>query len=307
MGQKPKILVITGPTAVGKSDISIKLACEFDAEIICADSMQIYHGMDIGTGKITYREKMLVPHHLIDAAEPCDPYTVGRYVEQARTIIGQLTKKRKNIIVSGGTGLYINALINGYNFASAECSEEIRLRYRDKAEKEGNEALHQELLRRDPESAQKISANDQKRMIRALEILELTGESKSSRAAQSESSDREFDSLVIVLTLDRAELYAKINARVDKMLCAGLENEVRSLLPYRNYSSMQAIGYKEFINYFDGHSTETEAVADIKKHSRNYAKRQMTFFRSMRAEKLFIDAGKEQDIFDKAKQFYQET
>jgi len=326
--QKPKLLVITGPTAVGKSAVAVQLARAFGAEIISADSMQIYRGMDIGTGKISPGEAMGVPHHLIDIVAPDAPYSVGNFITDARAIIGQLYAQGKSIIVSGGTGLYINALVNGYNLAGAGHSEAVRARCREKAAREGNGALYAELAARDSESAAKISPNDQKRLIRALEILELTGEAKSARAKAS-GSGREFDVLTIVLACEREKLYDKINRRVDSMLGNGLEREVERLLPYRDCQSMQAIGYKEFVGYFDGRASYAQTVGAVKQHSRNYAKRQMTFFRSMpagvrneelgvRSEelgvrgqfqnafggKLCIDAEDGQAVFDAVKRFF---
>ncbi|MCL2798270.1 MAG: tRNA dimethylallyltransferase, partial [Firmicutes bacterium] len=195
-----------------------------------------------------------------------------------------------------------------------------RARYQKKAAEEGNDALYEELLKRDPASAEKISPSDQKRMIRALEILELTGEPKSVRVGYAADEEREFEALIIVLTLDRAQLYERINRRVDRMLTNGLEREVRGLLPYRDCQSMQAIGYKEFLDYFDGRATYPETIELIKKRSRNYAKRQMTYFRGLAqitnvgancpqpAEtslKYFIDATDEQTIFDTVRHFFE--
>jgi tRNA dimethylallyltransferase len=249
--------------------------------------MQIYRRFDIGTGKITPAQMQGVPHYMIDIAEPDERYSVDRYIGEVRGIITDVSARGKNIIIAGGTGLYLNALTQGYNLADAEPSAEIRKKYQNLAEVKGGEYLYELLKKHDPKSAQKISINDTKRLIRALEIFELTGAAKSERVSVSEES--EFEILQIVLTYDRAELYERINRRVDAMIAQGLEREVRALLQYRGSQSMQAIGYKEFIEYFDGTANLPDVIEKIKKHSRNYAKRQMTFFRWMKGNKVFID------------------
>ena len=285
---KPKLLIITGATAVGKSETAVQLAQLFRTEIIGADSMQIYRGLNIGTGKITKEEMRGIPHHMIDVAFPHESYSVGKYMENARKIIDDLHTKNKAVIVSGGTGLYLNALIHGYNLAKTAGSKEIREQYYALAQSQGNDAIYDLLYERDPESAKKISKNDIKRIIRALEILELTGEKKSSRADLHEES--EFNALMIILTRDREELYKRINLRVDEMVRRGLEKEVRDLQQYKNCQSMQAIGYKEFFDYFDGLVDLNVAIEKIKLNSRRYAKRQQTFFRGIKTEKVYIQA-----------------
>ena len=301
--QKPKLFMIAGPTAVGKTSISVRLAKEFDAEIISADSMQIYRGMNVGTGKITEVEKNGIPHHLIDIIDVNESYSVGQFVEDAEKAIGQLQQRKKNILVAGGTGLYLNALIHGYNFADIGQSETIREHYLHLAETKGNLYLWQKLKQHDPESAEKISINDVKRLIRALEILEVTGEPKSKRATKLPES--KYDILLIILNCDRMELYEKINCRVDDMLKNGLMEEARKFTEFRDAQSMQAIGYKEFVDYFDGKTNYTETIEAIKKHSRNYAKRQMTFFRWIKTkEKLLVDTSDYSAVCDAARRFW---
>lgn len=287
MTNKPKIIVIGGPTAVGKSALAVNLAEKFNGEIVGADSMQIYRRLNIGTGKITEAEARGIPHRMIDILDPDERYSVGQYLIDASREINDILDKNKLPIVVGGTALYLNALINGMNFSDADRSDKVRDKWKKIASENGNQFVYDHLIEIDPESAAKISVNDTKRIIRAIEIFEVTGKPKSQSATTAICP---YDYAFFIMTRERTELYAAIEARVDKMFEDGLINEVKALETYKNCQSMQAIGYKQLCEYFDGKFDSTESVKnEIKKLSRNYAKRQMTFFRGMNANKNFID------------------
>ncbi len=287
MTNKHKILIIGGPTAVGKSALAVSLAENFGGEVVGADSMQIYRRLNIGTGKITEAETRGIPHHMIDILDPNERYSVGQYLIDARRKIDDVLYKNKLPIVVGGTALYLNALINGMNFSDADRSDEVREKWKKLASENGNQFVYDHLTTIDPESSTRISVNDLKRIIRAIEIYEITGKTKSQSAATFECP---YDYAFIIMTRERSELYAAIERRVDKMFADGLEDEVKSLEQYKDCQSMQAIGYKQLCEYYDGKFDSMEAAKDeIKKLSRNYAKRQMTFFRGMNANKKFVD------------------
>lgn len=287
MTNKPKIIIIGGPTAVGKSALAVNLAEKFNGEIVSADSMQIYRRLNIGTGKITEAEARGIPHRMIDILDPDERYSVGQYLIDASREINDILDKNKVPIVVGGTALYLNALINGMNFSDADRSDKVRDKWKKKASENGNQFIYDHLIEIDPESAAKISVNDTKRIIRAIEIFEVTGKPKSQSATTAICP---YDYAFFIMTRERTELYAAIETRVDKMFEDGLINEVKSLETYKNYQSMQAIGYKQLCEYFDSKFDSIESVKnEIKKLSRNYAKRQMTFFRGMNANKNFID------------------
>ena len=287
MTNKPKIIIIGGPTAVGKSALAVNLAEKFNGEIVGADSMQIYRRLNIGTGKITEAEARGISHRMIDILDPDERYSVGQYLIDASREINDILGKNKLPIVVGGTALYLNALINGMNFSDADRSDKVRDKWKKIASENGNQFVYDHLIEIDPESAAKISVNDTKRIIRAIEIFEVTGKPKSQSATTAICP---YDYAFFIMTRERTELYTAIEARVDKMFEYGLINEVKSLETYKNSQSMQAIGYKQLCEYFDGKFDSIEFVKDeIKKLSRNYAKRQMTFFRGMNANKNFID------------------
>lgn len=287
MTNKPKIIIIGGPTAVGKSALAVNLAEKFNGEIVGADSMQIYRRLNIGTGKITEAEARGIPHRMIDILDPDERYSVGQYLIDASREINDILGKNKLPIVVGGTALYLNALINGMNFSDADRSDKVRDKWKRIASENGNQFVYDHLIEIDPESAAKISVNDTKRIIRAIEIFEVTGKPKSQSATTAICP---YNYAFFIMTRERTELYTAIEARVDKMFEYGLINEVKSLETYKNCQSMQAIGYKQLCEYFDGKFDSIEFVKDeIKKLSRNYAKRQMTFFRGMNANKNFID------------------
>lgn len=287
MTNKSKIIIIGGPTAVGKSALAVNLAEKFNGEIVSADSMQIYRRLNIGTGKITEAEARGIPHRMIDILDPDERYSVGQYLIDASREINDILDKNKLPIVVGGTALYLNALINGMNFSDADRSDKVRDKWKKIASESGNQFVYDHLIEIDPESAAKISVNDTKRIIRAIEIFEVTGKPKSQSATTAICP---YDYAFFIMTRERTELYVAIEARVDKMFEDGLINEVKALETYKNCQSMQAIGYKQLCEYFDGKFDSTESVKnEIKKLSRNYAKRQMTFFRGMNANKNFID------------------
>lgn len=287
MTNKPKIIIIGGPTAVGKSALAVNLAEKFNGEIVSADSMQIYRRLNIGTGKITEVEARGIPHRMIDILDPDERYSVGQYLIDASREINDILDKNKLPIVVGGTALYLNALINGMNFSDADRSDKVRDKWKKIASENGNQFIYDHLIEIDPESAAKISVNDTKRIIRAIEIFEVTGKPKSQSATTAICP---YDYAFFIMTRERTELYAAIETRVDKMFEDGLINEVKSLETYKNCQSMQAIGYKQLCEYFDSKFDSIESVKnEIKKLSRNYAKRQMTFFRGMNANKNFID------------------
>lgn len=285
---KIKTLVITGPTAVGKSDAAVTAALKLGGEVISADSMQIYKGMDIGTGKIKSSEMCGVPHYMIDVASPDEDYSVGRYVFEARAAVEDVARRGKLPIIVGGTGLYINSLLLSHSFAGTPKNEQIRSSLKQFAAENGADALHARLKEVDPISAQTIMASDVKRVIRALEIFYSAGKPKSELS--DEATEPVYDYKLIVLSDDREELYDRINKRVDKMIECGLVDEVKKLYKYKDCNSMQAIGYKEIIAYLEGSSTLTDAVEIVKQSSRRYAKRQMTFFRGMKLNKVFLSA-----------------
>ncbi len=279
---KDKLLILTGPTAVGKTALSVDLAQNLNGEIISADSMQIYKLMDIGTAKVTDDEMKDIPHHLIDIIDPDEEYTVSDYQRDATNLIAILNKKNKLPIVVGGTGLYINSLVYKLNFAKVPPNEDIRDKYESLADKYGNEYIYEKLSSIDPDSSKKIHIKDKKRIIRALEIFELTGKTMSEYNKNFRKETDNYNLLMICLNMDRAKLYERINQRVDIMIEEGLIKEVEHILN-QGYSedliSLQGIGYKEIIAYLNSKLTLEEAIDKIKQGSRNYAKRQLTWFR----------------------------
>lgn len=287
MTKKPKIVIIGGPTAVGKSALAVNLAEKFNGEVVGADSMQIYRRLNIGTGKITGIETHGIRHRMIDILEPDERYSVGQYLIDASNEIDKVLSLNKLPVIVGGTALYLNAIINGMNFSDADRSDEVREKWKSIASERGNQFVYDYLTKIDPESAVKISVNDVKRTIRAIEIYEVTGKPKSQTAT---TNDCKYDYEFFIMTRERNDLYHAIETRVDKMFDDGLINEVKSLEHYKECQSMQAIGYKQLCEYFCGKFDSLDAVKDeIKKLSRNYAKRQMTFFRGMSANKTFVD------------------
>jgi len=274
-----KILVITGPTAVGKSAFALKLAGERGGEIICCDSMQVYRSLDIGTAKPLAAERAKVPHHCCDIAEPDANFTVTDYITYADKAIADIAARGKLPIVCGGTGFYIKGLLWEQSYAGVGSNEELRAKLAAEADERGAEYLYNKLCEADPIAATKIHANDTKRVIRALEICALRGVAKSS--LEDGSPRKRYDYSLIGVDMERGELYKRIDDRVDNMISAGLESEVKGLAKYKNCQSMQAIGYKQFFDYFGGVRTLEETIALIKQKTRNYAKRQWTYLRTL--------------------------
>lgn len=279
---KKDLFILAGPTGVGKTDISIKLAKKLDGEIISADSMQIYKYMNIGSAKITNDEMSNINHYLIDVVEPHESFNVAQFKEIAEDCIAKIHNKNKLPMVVGGTGLYINSLIYDYNFTEADKDEDYRNHLEKLAVEKGNDYVHEILKDIDSESYNKIHANNLKRVIRALEVYKLTGKTIGEYTMDKECYEIPYNLHYFVLTMDREKLYNRIDKRVDIMLEKGLIDEVKHLRD-KGYTgemqSMQGIGYKEILYYLEGKISLDEAIYLIKKGSRNYAKRQLTWFR----------------------------
>lgn len=279
---KQKLLVLGGPTAVGKTELSIKLAKELKGEIISADSMQIYKYMDIGSAKVTEQEMDGIKHHLIDVIEPNVPFSVADFKEYGEISLKNILSKNKFPIIAGGTGLYINSLTCNMTFTEAEKDEEYRLYLEKLSEEKGNDFVHEMLKEIDPISYKEIHANNRKRVIRALEVYKLTKKPFSSFNAGEDFYKSDYDVYYYVLTMNRDKLYERINKRVDIMIEKGLLEECIKLkkMGYTSdMQSMQGIGYKEILYYLENKISFEDAVNMIKQGSRNYAKRQLTWFR----------------------------
>ncbi|ASV65873.1 tRNA (adenosine(37)-N6)-dimethylallyltransferase MiaA [Cytobacillus sp. FSL W7-1323] len=279
--QKEKIIILIGPTAVGKTKTSIELAKKYNGEIISGDSMQIYKGMDIGTAKITKEETEGISHHLIDIKEPDESFSTAEFQTIVREKITEISSKGKLPIIVGGTGLYIQSVLFDYQFSNAPSDDDFRYRLEERAKVEGNVCIHKELQVVDPVSAGKIHPNNIRRVIRALEVYHCTGKTMTEWQSKQEL-ESVYNAAVIGLTMDRDLLYKRINQRIDMMMDNGLLEEVKGFSDkgLQNCQSMQAIGYKEFYPYFDGLITLDEAVDQLKQNSRRYAKRQLTWFRN---------------------------
>lgn len=276
------LLILAGPTAVGKTNISIELAKKLNGEIISADSMQIYKYMDIGSAKITNEEMQNIPHHLIDVVEPSQNFSAAQFKSMAEKSISSITSRGKFPMLVGGTGLYINSLICNYDFTEADKDEEYRSSLNSLAESKGKEYVHSLLKEVDYESYTRLYPNDLKRVIRALEVNKLTGKAMSCFLANQDKFTIPYNLNYFVLTMDRAKLYDRINKRVDLMIENGLIEEVKRLKEMGfdpSMQSMKGIGYKEILYYLDGDISLDKAIDMIKQGSRNYAKRQLTWFR----------------------------
>lgn len=276
-----KVLVICGATASGKTSLSVACAKAFNGEIISADSLLVYKGLDIGTAKPSMEERDGVPHHLIDVVSPTESFSVNDYERMALPVLEDLLQKGKTPIICGGTGFYINSLLYKSQFGNVGANEEIRAYYEDLANRLGKEYVHAILREKDAESAEKLHPNDVKRVIRALEIYDVTGKAKS--AQQDEYLPR-FDFTAVSIEYPREKLYARINLRVEQMFAQGLIDEVKGLLNAgvtEDMQCMQGIGYKEVAEGLRVGYTEEEIKELIKKNTRNYAKRQETFFKRM--------------------------
>ncbi|AMA52409.1 MULTISPECIES: tRNA (adenosine(37)-N6)-dimethylallyltransferase MiaA [Bacillus] len=278
---KQPVVILVGPTAVGKTNLSIQLAKSLNAEIISGDSMQVYKGMDIGTAKITEQEMEGVPHHLIDILDPQDSFSTADYQGLVRNKISEIAKRGKLPMIVGGTGLYIQSVLYDYTFTEEANDPAFRQSMQIAAEREGADFLHAKLAAADPEAAAAIHPNNTRRVIRALEILHTSGKTMSQHLKE-QKRELLYNAVLIGLTMDRDTLYARINQRVDMMMEAGLLPEVKRLYDrnVRDCQSIQAIGYKELYAYFDGFVTLSDAVDQLKQNSRRYAKRQLTWFRN---------------------------
>ncbi|MDD2446061.1 MAG: tRNA (adenosine(37)-N6)-dimethylallyltransferase MiaA [Tissierellia bacterium] len=279
---KEKLFILMGPTAVGKTSVSIELAKRLNGEIISADSMQIYKYMDVGTAKITKDEMEDIPHYMVDIIKPDENFTVLNYKKMATNYIKDINSRNRLPIVVGGTGLYINSLVYELNFAGVKPNEKIRERYENIRNERGNLYLHSQLENIDEDSANRISINDTKRIIRALEIYEITGKTMTEYNKNFRNPNEDYDLVMICLNMDRQKIYERINLRVDIMIKEGLVNEVKNILDMgfnTNLISLQGIGYKEIISYLKNECSLDEAIEQIKKASRNYAKRQLTWFK----------------------------
>ena len=279
---KDKLFVLMGPTAIGKTDLSIDLAKKLNGEIISADSMQIYKLMNIGTAKVTPEEMEHIPHHLIDIIYPDEEYTVANYQRDARELITQINSRKKLAMLVGGTGLYINSIVYNLNFTKVPPDDGYRQELEELANKHGDIYLHDILTRVDLDSSKTISQNDRKRIIRALEVLKVTGKTMSDHNKNFRKEVDKYNLSMVCLNMDREKLYDRINKRVDIMIEEGLIDEVKNILN-KGYSkelvSLKGIGYKEIIMSLEGEISLDEAIEKIKQASRNYAKRQLTWFR----------------------------
>ena len=281
-----KIICIAGPTASGKTALAVELAKDLDGEVISCDSMQIYKYMDIGTAKPTQEEMQGIRHHMLDVAEPWEEFSVSRYCEMADPILQDILARGKTAIIAGGTGLYMDALIRGNDFAPCP-STGMREKLEAEADREGMEAMLEQLKAIDPEAAARLHLADRKRIIRALEVYYETGRTITEHNRMTQAVPAKYDPVWFALEdADRADLYARIDGRVDKMLEEGLLEEIQSLLARgipEKCTAMQAIGYKEFLDALAGRCTVAEAAALVQQSSRRYAKRQLTWFRRNKA------------------------
>ena len=301
MGKKPPVIAVAGPTASGKSDLGLKLARCLGGEIVCMDSMQIYRRMDIGTAKPTAQERALLPHHMLDVADPTEAYAVADYAVAAEQVIAQILSRGRVPILVGGTGLYLKALMDGLSLGGAGGDERLRAELNALADEPGGkERLHARLAAVDPETAARLHPNDRRRVIRAIEVFEQTGVpmSRQNHAAQ----DRPFRVLPLALEWPRDLLYARLETRVHRMMEMGLLSEVRALLESGvapAAQSMQGIGYKELIPAAMGQDDVNRAVWDIIVHTRHYAKRQGTWLRA-EPRCVWLDARDADGLLSKA-------
>lgn len=279
--QKNKVIVICGPTASGKTALSIELAKKIDGEIISCDSMQIYADMNIGTAKPTIEEMQGIKHYLIGHILPNERYSVADYKKDAKKAIKEILKKNKVPIIVGGTGLYLDSLIYEIDYPEIEFDKLYRQKLEEEVEKKGLEELYQEAKKIDPIATEKISINDKKRILRILEIYHATGKTKTEQEIESRKKEVEYEYKVYALDWNRDKLYDRINRRVDLMIGQGLIEEVKSILnKYKEFpTAMQGLGYKEVVEYLNKIITKDEMIEKIKMETRRYAKRQLTWFR----------------------------
>lgn len=274
------VIVIAGPTASGKTALSIALAQKLNGEIVSADSMQIYKHMNIGTAKPDLEERAGIPHHMMDVIEPWETYSVAQYTQGARNCMKEIASRGRTPIVVGGTGLYISGLVENIVYEDIQVDSALHAELEAFAHACGPDALHKRLLECDPEAAGEIHANNEKRVLRAIEMCLTTGLTLKERNLRSKSGPKEFDYTVYAIDMDRAVLYDRIDRRVDMMADAGLVEEVRRVSEMGlSRTARQGIGYKEILEYFSGKISLEEALNQIRQGSRNYAKRQLTWFR----------------------------
>ena len=291
---KPEVYVIGGPTASGKSKLAVELAKKINGEIISADSMQIYKEMNIGTAKITKEEMQGIKHYLIDIVSPNERYSVSNFKNDAELAIEEILKKGKTPIIVGGTGLYIDSLIYGIEFQDEEIDTEYREKLNKIAENEGLEKLYNKAKEIDPEAMKKISINDKKRIISVLEIYHKTGKTKTKQEIESRKKELKYNFKVFAIDMDREKLYSRIEKRVDMMVDEGLIGEVKGILEKYNQfpTAMQGLGYKETVEYLQNKISKEEMIEKIKKETRHYAKRQLTWFRKNKTT-IWLDGEKE--------------
>ena len=300
--KKNKVIAVTGPTASGKTGLAIELAKAFDGEVVSADSMQIYKGMDIATAKPTAEEMQGIPHHLIDFVAPDESYSVAQYVEDAKKCISDIIERGKVPVIAGGTGLYIDSLLSGIDFGFVPDNTDMRKQLKERAEKEGIDSLFEELKKIDPETAAKLHSNNEGRIIRALEVYYLTGETLTQQKIKSRQNGSDYDVLYICIEYhDRQKLYDRIEKRVDIMVDSGLLDEAKTYIDLGEESTArQAIGYKELKPYFYGEMTLDDALDNLKKETRHYAKRQLTWFRR-HEERFCVYPDAQKDFVESAK------
>ncbi len=304
------LICIAGPTASGKTALAVALAKELNGEVVSCDSMQVYRRMDIGTAKPTAEEMEGIPHHMLDVAEPDEDFSVSRYCSLATPIVEDILARGKTAIIAGGTGLYMDSLIKGNDFAPFP-STGVRERLEARADEEGIDALMAELQAIDPEAAGKLHLADRKRIIRALEVYLETGETITAHNLRTQAIAPRFSPIWLGLDFaDRAELYHRIDKRVDIMLEMGLVEEIRALLASGippKATSLQAIGYKEFVSALAGQMSIEAAADEVRKASRHYAKRQLTWFRRNKAMHWLTRKGQSSEILEAARQILREN
>ena len=278
---KPKVIIICGPTASGKTALSIELAKTINGEIVSCDSMQIYKDMDIGTAKPTVEEMQGIKHYLLDFIEPDKRYSVAEFKKDAEKAIEQILAKGKIPIVVGGTGLYVDSLIYGIEYQDIPLDEEYRNKLEQIANEKGLEVLYEKAKQIDEQAMKKISPNDKKRIMRVLEIYKTTGKNKTEQEMESRKNEVKYDFEVFAINMDREVLYDRINKRVDTMIEQGLIEEVKNIIQkYSEFpTAMQGLGYKEVVEYLNGNCSKEEMIEKIKMETRRYAKRQLTWFR----------------------------
>ena len=309
----PKIVVITGPTASGKTWLAVELAKQYNGEVVSADSMQIYRRMDIGTAKPTTEEMQSIPHHMINVADPEEDFSVARYVNMAAACADGILARGKLPILAGGTGLYIDSLLSGRTFAAFDEDSPLREELERRYAREGGQALLLELARADPDSAARLHPNDAKRIVRALEVWLTTGKTITEHNAHTRELPLRYSALTLTLDFERREdMWARIDRRVDQMMQAGLVEEVCALLRSgvpKGCTAMQAIGYKEMVPVVSGDAAAADAAAQIRLHSRQYAKRQRTWFRRNQQAKTILWTPKPNfaDVLQRSTAFLEEN